>query len=158
MSKFIIWILSGLLGLLFSLYHYGKFNLVNSSSTTMPTFHYPALFVKQLAGDPQAGRKIFKEFCASCHANQPLIEVGAPRIGDQKTWRRLRQAGMAALLKNTITGVGAMPARGGCFECSDEQLQAAISYINQGTLLPIPEHFLRGKRIFNPSCSQANSK
>ena len=37
--------------------------------------------------------------------------------------------GMPVLLKLTIDGKGAMPARGGCFECSDEQLMDVIKYI-----------------------------
>jgi len=36
---------------------------------------------------------------------------------------------MDTLLKMTIQGVGAMPARGGCFECSDGQLKEAIIYM-----------------------------
>jgi cytochrome c5 len=40
-----------------------------------------------------------------------------------------RQLGLDILLNITVNGVGAMPARGGCFECSDEQLRTTIRYI-----------------------------
>jgi len=33
---------------------------------------------------------------------------------------------MPVLLEHTSEGFGAMPARGGCFECTDEQLELAI--------------------------------
>lgn len=122
---FVLLLLSGLTGFIFSLYQHTH----PKTLETLRTFHYPALLVKQLAGDPDAGRKIFKEFCASCHANPPLIEVHAPLIGDHKAWQIRRKMGMDTLLNITINGQGAMPARGGCFECSDEQLRKTIQYI-----------------------------
>jgi len=93
------------------------------------TFHSPATFVKQLINDKQAGQKIFREFCSVCHGKSAVIPVHAPIIGDKEHWRVLKQLKMNKLLDLTIKGVGAMPARGGCFECSDEQLQQTIQYI-----------------------------
>ncbi len=124
--------LSGALGFSLSLYLHRDNHFVSHSTDVklMQTFHYPALFVKQLEGDPNAGEKIFKEFCATCHGKPPLIDIKAPRIGDKKIWQALLQAqGMSTLLNMTIKGFGAMPARGGCFECSDEQLRGAIEYM-----------------------------
>ncbi len=97
------------------------------------TYHYPISFVAQLTDDPHAGEKIFHEFCASCHGKQPLIEVHAPRIGHKKEWEQRRHLNMDTLLLITRNGVGPMPARGGCFECSDEQLKQAIQYIFDNT-------------------------
>ncbi|MES2217828.1 MAG: c-type cytochrome [Pseudomonadota bacterium] len=118
---------SGALGFIASWFHYRQATIV-----TMQTVHYPTLFVSQLQGDPHAGEKIFKEFCASCHVSDPIINVKAPAIGDEKAWKFRRQLGMNTLLKITINGVGAMPARGGCFECSDEQLRVTIAYMLSG--------------------------
>lgn len=123
--------MSGLCGFGVSWYLHGNDNTMTlpADEQVIQTFHYPALFVKQIEGDPQAGKKIFREFCTSCHGKPPLINIPAPRIGDKKIWRGLRQVGVEKLLKITISGVGAMPARGGCFECSDEQLRETIQYI-----------------------------
>lgn len=124
----ISFIISGVLGFVFSLkIHHQDPEIIHTKQ--IETFHYPALFVKQLAEDPRAGEKIFKEFCASCHANPPKIDIPAPRLGDKIQWDLRKKWGIDTLLKITITGVGAMPARGGCFECSDEQLRQAIQYI-----------------------------
>lgn len=124
---------SGMLGFIFSFYQHQQAKLVAVVQPMVPpvleTFHSPALFVKQLEHDPAAGEKIFKEFCAVCHANPPAIHIQAPRIGDKKAWALRRQRGMQALMQVTLMGVGAMPARGGCFECSDDQLRASIQYI-----------------------------
>ncbi len=115
-------ILSGISGLMFSLYKH-------SSQDDLVPVHSPTSFVKQLQGDKDAGRKIFNEFCTYCHSAKPMIDVNAPRINDKKRWDMYRKLGMKTLLHLTIQGNGAMPARGGCFECSDEQLQEAVLYI-----------------------------
>lgn len=119
--------ISGLLGFVLSLYVHGT--RIPQEPQVIQTFHYPATFVKQLHGDSKAGEKIFKEFCGACHNKKPVIDIHAPRIGDKKIWQGLQQVGMSTLLNITIKGAGAMPARGGCFECSDEQLRSAIQYI-----------------------------
>jgi len=128
--------LSGLLGFALSLYQHAipKPEGITGDVQMIETYHYPSTFVKQLKGDPQAGQKIFKQFCTSCHGNPPIIDINAPKIGDKKAWEIRRQMGMPALLKITTTGLGAMPARGGCFECSDDQLRESIRYILQETL------------------------
>jgi cytochrome c5 len=120
-------IISGILGFITSLY----IHQINSAEVrTIETFHYPSLFVKQLKNDPDAGRKIFKEFCVACHAQNPTIDMRtAPKIGDRKAWEARKKMGLDALMKYTISGIGTMPARGGCFECSDEQLRKTVEYI-----------------------------
>lgn len=120
--------ISGLLGLLFSL-HQRQAEPEPAPIPITQTVHTPFTFVKQLAGDKDAGRKIFYEFCASCHGKQPLIDIQAPRIGDRKAWKVKKQLGISVLLDITINGVGAMPSRGGCFECSDSQLRETIQYM-----------------------------
>ena len=126
--------LSGLFGFFISLYQHPNDGPPRPSDVTgdvqlIETYHYPATFVKQLKGDPNAGEKIFKQFCTSCHGNPPIIDIKAPQIGDKKAWKIRRQMGMQTLMKITTMGVGAMPARGGCFECSDDQLRETIRYI-----------------------------
>jgi cytochrome c5 len=123
--------LSGFLGFIVSLYmHIEKPKPASLNDTQLiETFHYPASFVKSLKNDTQAGMKIFKEFCSSCHAVEPLIDVNAPRIGDKTAWAARKKMGMTHLLNLSIHGIAAMPARGGCFECSDEQLRETIDYI-----------------------------
>jgi cytochrome c5 len=118
-------VLSGISGFLFSLYRH-------QSPDGPQVFHSPTSFVKQIQGDKDAGRKIFNEFCASCHAANPVISVNAPRIDDKRRWDAYRKLGIETLLNMTIQGRGAMPARGGCFECSDEQLKEVLDYILNG--------------------------
>lgn len=37
--------------------------------------------------------------------------------------------GMDAVMENVINGVNAMPARGICMSCSDEQLRQVVDYM-----------------------------
>lgn len=130
-----ILLLSGVLGFGLSWYHYQSV-VPEPAIPVMQTVHNPMSFLASLQGDPQAGKKIFKLYCATCHNPQPLIDVHAPLISDKKAWSIRRQLGLDALLKITQHGVGAMPARGGCFECSDEQLRMTIQYMLNKTQSP----------------------
>jgi cytochrome c5 len=126
---YLILIISGAAGFVLSLWIHGKPSSSNQSFNEMRTYHSPISITEQLENDPNAGEKIFKSFCAACHANPPAIEINAPLIGDEKAWEKRKNLGTATLLLITQKGIGAMPARGGCFECSDKQLQETIDYI-----------------------------
>lgn len=91
--------------------------------------HYPLTFVMQLKNDPQAGKKIYHEYCSACHAVHPEIPVHAPRINHKQDWTKFKNMPFEDLFKLATLGYGAMPARGGCFECTDQQLKEAIKYL-----------------------------
>jgi cytochrome c5 len=95
-------------------------------ATIFAASHRPQDFVQQIKGQKDEGEQIVQHFCVNCHAAQPLIPLGAPRIGFKKDWQSRLQPGMAALFQHTNEGFNAMPARGGCFECNDDQLMLAI--------------------------------
>lgn len=97
--------------------------------------HHPQTFLKQIAGSKDEGKQIVQHFCINCHAEKPLIPLGAPRIGIAADWKpRLKQS-MTVLFRNTSEGLNAMPARGGCFECTDEQLILSIMAMLPESLL-----------------------
>ena len=73
------------------------------------------------------GKAIYDDYCFSCHT--PGLN-GAPRIGDEEVWTARLAQGRGALLQSTIEGIQpAMPPRGICFDCSDEELGEAIDYM-----------------------------
>ena len=81
-----------------------------------------------------SGKDVFKAHCANCHDS--LIGgffSGAPRIGKQADWAALIPKGAEGLTQATISGIGDMAARGGCVECSDEDIRAAVGYILEQT-------------------------
>lgn len=88
--------------------------------------HHPQEFLQSITGAKDEGIQIYNHFCVNCHAEKPLISLGAPRIGDEKDWQLRLNQGFAVLFKHTDEGFNAMPARGGCFECTDKQLILAM--------------------------------
>jgi cytochrome c5 len=55
--------------------------------------------------------------------------AGAPKFKDAKAWMAYAEKGIDTLLTNAIQGVKAMPPKGTCMNCSDEELKATIEYM-----------------------------
>jgi len=72
------------------------------------------------------GKEIYDTKCFTCHASGV---AGAPKFGDKAAWEPRIATGMDSLLAVSIKGKGAMPPKGTCMDCSDEDLKAAIQYI-----------------------------
>lgn len=71
------------------------------------------------------GEKLYQSVCITCHS---IGLAGAPKFGDKASWEPFIKTGLDTMLKNAISGVGAMPPRGGS-QASDEELKAAIQYM-----------------------------
>ena len=89
------------------------------AATDKPQYHHPLAFIAKIQSDPNKGEKIYKAMCANCHATQPLIKVGAPKFRNIQDWQPRQKKGMQKLILSLQENLGIMPARGGCFECSD---------------------------------------
>lgn len=95
-------------------------------TTSWAASHHPQNFLKKIAGSKTEGEQVVQHYCAMCHAEKPMIQLGAPAMGQNAAWEPRIKQGIDSLLKHTDEGLNAMPARGGCFECSDKQLLLAI--------------------------------
>ncbi len=71
------------------------------------------------------GKKIYESVCITCHS---IGLAGAPKFGDKAAWEPFVKTGPDTMLNNAISGVGAMPPRGGS-QASDDELKAAIEYM-----------------------------
>lgn len=111
--------------------------ILSNVSMTWAASHHPQDFLKHIAGSRDEGQQIVQHYCVNCHAAKPLIQLGAPRIGYLADWEPRLKPGMDTLFKHTDEGLNTMPARGGCFECSDQQLMLAI-------LAMLPEQAKKG--------------
>jgi cytochrome c5 len=80
----------------------------------------------QTAAAPKSGEEIYNGSCMGCHATGA---AGAPKLGDAAAWAPRIAAGMDALMANAINGLNAMPPKGLCMTCSNDELQAAVEYI-----------------------------
>lgn len=72
------------------------------------------------------GKATYDAKCALCHAT---AVAGAPKFGDKAAWEARIATGMDAMLAVAISGKGAMPPKGTCMDCSDDDLKAAIQYM-----------------------------
>lgn len=75
---------------------------------------------------PRSGQAVYDAACAACHVSGV---AGAPILGDASAWAPRIDKGMEILTDHVVNGFNAMPARGACADCSDEELVAAIEYM-----------------------------
>ncbi|WP_375139143.1 c-type cytochrome [Pseudomonas entomophila] len=92
----------------------------------------------QPCGEPPASRpavtardpaEVVARHCQTCHG---MGLLNAPKPGDTVAWQALaeRNGGLDGLLARAISGVNAMPARGTCGDCSDDDLRNAIKQMS----------------------------
>jgi cytochrome c5 len=78
------------------------------------------------AAAARTGQQVYETACKACHATGIS---GAPKYGD-KVWLQMeKKEGMKELVKDAIKGVRAMPPKGGCADCSDKEIHAAVKYL-----------------------------
>ena len=75
---------------------------------------------------PRTGDAIYAASCAGCHS---IGVAGAPKKGDTAAWDKRLAKGFDKTLANAISGLNAMPAKGLCMDCSDDELTAAIKFM-----------------------------
>jgi len=86
-------------------------------------------FFAKIRNTKNESEQIYQHFCSTCHASSPTIPLGAPRLKNIEDWRPRLKQGINQLLLHTYEGMNAMPPRGGCFECTDEQLKSAVLFM-----------------------------
>jgi cytochrome c5 len=72
------------------------------------------------------GAKTYKEACQACHMTGA---AGSPKLDDKAAWAPRIAQGKDALYANAINGKGAMPAKGGRADLSDDAIKAAVDYM-----------------------------
>ncbi len=69
---------------------------------------------------------VYQQSCFACHATGA---AGAPVLGDAEAWEARMEKGMDTVMSNVINGMNAMPAKGLCIDCSDDDLRAIVDYM-----------------------------
>lgn len=73
------------------------------------------------------GKAIYDQYCSVCHRDGL---AGAPKFENKEDWQaRLSAKKLDGLLTSAKNGLNAMPAKGTCMDCSDEDLKIAIQYM-----------------------------
>ncbi|EGA68304.1 cytochrome c5 [Vibrio sinaloensis DSM 21326] len=85
--------------------------------------------VKAEPTGPRDGAAVYGTFCIACHASGVS---GAPKTGDAGDWAPRIAQGKDVLADHAINGFNAMPAKGSCMDCSDDEIIAAIEHMIEG--------------------------
>ncbi|EIU6807936.1 c-type cytochrome [Vibrio parahaemolyticus] len=85
--------------------------------------------VKEEPTGPRDGAKVYGTFCIACHASGVN---GAPKSGNADDWASRIAQGKDVLVKHALEGFNAMPAKGTCMDCSDDEIIAAIDHMIDG--------------------------
>lgn len=89
----------------------------------------PGAVASVAAGSGKSTDEVVAQHCTACHS---IGLLNAPKIGDTAAWKARAdlQGGLDGLLAKAITGLNAMPAKGTCGECTDEELKRAIQQMS----------------------------
>lgn len=72
------------------------------------------------------GEDIYQQGCAACHT---AGVAGAPKLGDPAAWESRLAQGTEVLVASALNGKSAMPAKGMCPNCTEEQVKLAVDYM-----------------------------
>jgi cytochrome c5 len=80
------------------------------------------------SGQKQArtGEAVYTAVCAGCHGTGA---AGAPKAGDAGAWSGRIAQGFDTLVKHAITGIRAMPPKGGNPDLSDVEVGRAVAFL-----------------------------
>ncbi len=81
--------------------------------------------VAATSGPARSGEEVYTSKCGLCHA---AGVSGAPKFGTAD-WAERGAQGIDALLATAIKGINAMPAKGLCTDCTDDELKGAIEHM-----------------------------
>ena len=68
----------------------------------------------------------YNKSCAVCHNTGA---ANAPKTGDADAWAPRMEKGLDALVQSVNNGLNAMPPKGMCFDCTDDEYKALIEYM-----------------------------
>lgn len=81
---------------------------------------------------PRSGEDVYNAACMACHSTGV---AGAPKVGDAAGWAERIPKGMDVLYDSGVNGLAGtgMIAKGGCMNCSDEEVRAAVDFMVDGS-------------------------
>lgn len=80
--------------------------------------------VAAAGGAAKSGEEVFNSTCTGCHSTGA---AGAPKLGDKAAWAPRIAAGK--YYEHALNGLNAMPPKGMCTACSDDEIKATVDYM-----------------------------
>jgi cytochrome c5 len=102
----------------------GRVEVAGGMQDATPTADSTADAPAAAAGS--SGEDVYNRTCVACHASGA---AGAPKLGDKAAWEPRTAQGMDALMNSVLNGKNAMPPRGTCASCSDDELRATVEFM-----------------------------
>lgn len=88
----------------------------------------PPASARQVSTSIAVGEQVYRQSCATCHDGGTL---GAPVLGNEAQWKPLLSRDFDVLLGNALGGINNMPPKGGCSECTNSEIIAAVKFMAQ---------------------------
>lgn len=95
-------------------------------STCMSGDECAAAPAPAVAAGPKSGKDVYGGYCTTCHAAGLM---GAPKYGTAADWAPRVAKGKETLYTHALGGFNAMPPKGMCAACSDDEIKAAVDYM-----------------------------
>ena len=118
------------------------------------------------AGTSKA-QQTYTQYCGACHDSGA---AGAPKLSDNMAWAERLKQGKKTLYVNAIKGYNAMPAKGNCLSCTDQDIEQTVDYIlkHAATASGVKIHQIpvratpqlsweTGQRIYDKHCSTCHN-
>ena len=74
----------------------------------------------------RTAEELYNTKCSACHATDA---IGAPMLGNPASWTDRIAKGEETLITNAIKGFNAMPPKGTCGDCSDDEIKITVQYM-----------------------------
>ena len=72
------------------------------------------------------GEAVYQKACKTCH---DAGIANAPKLGDKDAWAPRIAKGNDAMFESVKNGLNAMPPKGACMSCSEDELRSAMEYM-----------------------------
>jgi cytochrome c5 len=79
-------------------------------------------------GAARSGDAVYNQFCFACHSTGV---GGAPKVHNVAEWAPHLAKGNDVVWTSVTKGLNAMPPKGTCMNCSDDELHAAIAFMSK---------------------------
>ncbi|MEZ4752857.1 MAG: c-type cytochrome [Bdellovibrionota bacterium] len=86
---------------------------------TLITFNFSAY------AEGRDGKTVYTAHCTTCHS---IGVANAPKTHDEAAWEAKGKT-VDQFLESAIKGLNAMPPKGACGDCTDDELKAAIEFM-----------------------------
>lgn len=100
---------------------------VQENGSSESTLNLPKNEAQPGQAKENPGQAIYEQYCSVCHRDGI---AGAPKFREKADWQsRLDKKSLDELVASAVKGINAMPAKGTCVDCTEDDLKQAIQFM-----------------------------